>query len=281
MHLFKDGLVKELTEAIELSQTTKSTMKFASTGRFMDEEDLREKYKNKPDQLEQIFQNARSMKHPDRQVTLWEDRDFTLDLANEEERAEKKRRLLESEEKIKAPKVAAKKGAKPAAAAGAAHASDHVSMTKGQKTKTQKFIQRIEGELTKCMTQQSTISATEYTDLIPTFQKTKLTSTITDLEKHKDKLEELLANEGGKREDVGNLKKDLTELLDAAQGVSEKMKGRAILVSNSAAHKLICICGTLLNRWMHMYIHTYMYGTKPTCTNASAMRAYVLAYVHM
>jgi len=93
VHLFKEGLVKELTEAIEISQTTKSTMKFASTGRFMDEEDLKEKYKNKPDQLEQIFDNARTMTHPDRKVTMWEDRDFTLDLANEEERASQKKRL--------------------------------------------------------------------------------------------------------------------------------------------------------------------------------------------
>jgi hypothetical protein len=249
VHLFKEGLVKELTEAIEISQTTKSTIKFASAGRFMDEEDLKEKYKNKPDQLEQIFDNARTMTHPDRKVTMWEDRDFTLDLANEEERAEKKRRLLESEEKIKAPKVAAKKQAKPAAAAaGAAEASDHKPITKGQKTKIQAFIQRIGGALTKCMTQQSTISATEYTELIPNFQKTKLTSTITDLEKHKDNLEELLANEAGKREYLEHFKNDVTELLEAQQVFYEKMQGRAILVSNSAAHKLICICGTLLNR---------------------------------
>ena len=48
------------------------------TGKFIDEADLREKYKGKVEQFEAIKANARSFMHPTRNVMLYEDTEYSV-----------------------------------------------------------------------------------------------------------------------------------------------------------------------------------------------------------
>ena len=51
----------------------------------MDEADIRDKYKNKPDQAQAIIERAMSFKHPTRKYMLYEDVSFkTLEASNAE-----------------------------------------------------------------------------------------------------------------------------------------------------------------------------------------------------
>ena len=59
-------IVEEGWEAYEAEE-------FGMDGNFLDKEDMDDKYKNKPEQLDNIHKNARKLSCPTRGVELWED----------------------------------------------------------------------------------------------------------------------------------------------------------------------------------------------------------------
>ena len=84
-------LLTRLQETVTESKRTNSAVSFEGTGDFLDEIDLEEKYKNKPDQLTAIKANTRTYFCPIRQVQLFEDVKY-------------KRRAVETEEYTKVQK---------------------------------------------------------------------------------------------------------------------------------------------------------------------------------
>ena len=79
---------------------------FAATGVFKDKEDLEEVYAAKPDQLANIFKLAQTIVHPTRQVTMWEDLEFSTLNKDKVELETRKLEIIANYEKKK------KKGAK-------------------------------------------------------------------------------------------------------------------------------------------------------------------------
>ena len=63
-------------QCVRKSKRTHELTGFKGVGQFFDEQDLKEKYKNKPEQFDAILKNAKTMEHPTRNVTLYEDLDF-------------------------------------------------------------------------------------------------------------------------------------------------------------------------------------------------------------
>ena len=98
-----------LEQCIVLSTRMTEKVRFKGNGQFRDKEFLDEKYKDRPEELQNIYKNARSMEHPDRHVQLWEDREFCVEEEKGEERMDERKRLLSTEEHIKPKKKAAAK----------------------------------------------------------------------------------------------------------------------------------------------------------------------------
>ena len=105
-------MIHRSTEEIRKSRVVR---KLCANGHLKDKVDLEDKYKNKPDQLENIFKNAYSILCPIRQVTLWADPEFSthIELEESEEfatRLEYKNEEIRKRQKT-GPKAKAKAGA--------------------------------------------------------------------------------------------------------------------------------------------------------------------------
>lgn len=102
-----DGLKQHISESINKVVGKTLMHEFAATGVFKDKEDLEEVYAAKPDQLANIFRLAQTIVHPTRQVTMWEDLEFsTLNKDKFEQIEARKLEIIANYEKKK------KKGAK-------------------------------------------------------------------------------------------------------------------------------------------------------------------------
>ena len=81
-----------MQETIHDSSSKKSIVNFGSSGIFIDEDDLNEKYKRKPEQLASIKANTRTMTCPVRKVKLYEDPEFKLTAGDTDTRLEEEKR---------------------------------------------------------------------------------------------------------------------------------------------------------------------------------------------
>ena len=99
---FGEGLRTALTQTLAESVSTKNSERLAEEGDWLDEEDLRERYKNKAEQLANVLQHARVMEHPVRKVKLYLDTSFRFLSATETERKEERKRETCAEEAQKA-----------------------------------------------------------------------------------------------------------------------------------------------------------------------------------
>jgi len=88
-------LLLRMQETIVDCTRKSSSVTFEGTGKFIDEEDLDKKYKDKPTQLQAIKAHTRTMCCPVRKVKLYEDPEFTLTVADEDFRSEEKKRKAE------------------------------------------------------------------------------------------------------------------------------------------------------------------------------------------
>ena len=70
-------LTASLTQLHTEIQETASTVELVGTGDFLDEDDLKERYRSKPEQLECILANTQSFKCARRGVKLYEDMKYT------------------------------------------------------------------------------------------------------------------------------------------------------------------------------------------------------------
>lgn len=63
-------LKQTLQQQIEISTSVRNIVKFKGSGDFKDKAFLDNKYKDRPEELHNIYLNARTMTHPDRKVNL-------------------------------------------------------------------------------------------------------------------------------------------------------------------------------------------------------------------
>ena len=93
-----------LTSLVKINMQEEEQEGFHTAGEWLDEEDLIKKYKDKPDQLAAIKAKARTLKHPTRDVTLFEDLTFTANASVGQKRTVDKTAQFETQEKIKRTK---------------------------------------------------------------------------------------------------------------------------------------------------------------------------------
>jgi len=99
---------KDLEGAVHIIMTEtrmkKITHKFNGSGKWYDEADMRERYKNKPDQLSAVLNNCAKMFCPKRETTLHEYVDYTTLMSVEEEYVKEQKRKYETTKEFKAEK---------------------------------------------------------------------------------------------------------------------------------------------------------------------------------
>ena len=88
------------------SETDVHSVSFTCSGGFFDEQDITDKYKDKPDQLKAIFENAQVVTCPVRKVKLWQDPQYVLAQKTENVKRREEKREATQESVVKPAKKA-------------------------------------------------------------------------------------------------------------------------------------------------------------------------------
>ena len=195
-----DALSKHLNESVVKSQIKRQTIQFQSGGKFMDLTDAREKFKDKPIELENIEKNAVRHTCSVRGVEMVHIPEYSLTQTNTDESETLKKRKSEGTAKIKKAKKPKKEPADAAAADGAEGGNGPkegevkmVEVTKGQHLRLDKLVPTLSE---KAMQLASTIceaNGPEVTVLIPKFQIVKAENALKAINVYIEKLKKLKA----------------------------------------------------------------------------------------
>jgi len=199
----------------------------------MDEADLDDKYKNKPEQLANIKATARTLWHPDRKVWMYEDRELSIQVSKSSEYRETKKRICEAEYVVKPGKKAKTLKDKPAKAAGEVDDGSEGDKLIVPKPPFIKKLQKatraeVHGKLqTKLATQMATIKSHEYKGLIPEFQVKKLEDAEKSMEEFAELAQKVLTNNNMTAKEKEGLEEHLLSPKSWKE-ISEKMAGETL-----------------------------------------------------
>ena len=99
LHTLGPDMPAAIENYVEEMHTQTTVDKFSSQGHYKDKQDLQEKYKNKPEQLASILQNAPQMECKIRSVTFYKDPDYTdTHEKTEEDRRQVKKALSQQQD---------------------------------------------------------------------------------------------------------------------------------------------------------------------------------------
>ena len=90
-----DALMTHMQEVITQITRNTSTVATAGAGDWVDEHDLKARYKDKPDQLKSVMQNAKTMWDEARSVTLYEDMQYVTRTNDEEVKESESKRQIQ------------------------------------------------------------------------------------------------------------------------------------------------------------------------------------------
>ena len=160
--LMGKDLAKAITNTTSLSYTDEQVDGFLASGKWLDEIDLDEKYKNKPEQLAEIKKRARTFVHPTRQVKLYEDLDFDSTAGLTAKRTAEQRVESQSNEQEKKPKR--QKTEKSSEAKTEKRAEK--PLTAQQQEKYAKLAKKLDDAITTLEETDTTVKSEQYVDYI-------------------------------------------------------------------------------------------------------------------
>lgn len=160
--LMGKDLAKAITNTASLSYTDEQVDGFLASGKWLDEIDLDEKYKNKPEQLAEIKKRARTFVHPTRQVKLYEDLDFDSTAGLTAKRKAEQRVESQSNEQEKKPKR--QKTEKSSEAKTEKRAEK--PLTAQQQEKYAKLAKKLDDAITTLEETDTTVKSEQYVDYI-------------------------------------------------------------------------------------------------------------------
>ncbi len=105
-NLMGDDLKKSLVETITWSRIRRHASNFSAKGKFMDEENLKKAFEDKPDEKAAIKTNSHQMQCAITNKYLWWVPEYELSITNEEILQEDKKRKIEGEGTLKKAKKA-------------------------------------------------------------------------------------------------------------------------------------------------------------------------------
>jgi hypothetical protein len=214
-------LAMQMDTTIRLHYTQKSSNSFAANGDWLDEDEVRTLYKDKPGQFESTIANARQMAHPVRRVTLYEVLVFKSASSREESN--------QGERVIAMSTVQHERAAKRKVAVKDKETAEEEKPKKIKAEKVSSLSAQQTDKLDKyCKTVEASIGATQHEcknlfDEFPDIPKiyhrnfalkeVEVMSTVAALNLA------IATNQGKVKDLMGNAKKALTEFMDAAAKV--------------------------------------------------------------
>ena len=100
-HLVGDHLLAAIKEAVTETDTESLKKKLLAKGAFKDAIDMDKAYKDKPEQLVNIYENSMSMVCPIKKVKMWVDPEFTSETSFSQEKENKRTLTVQTEHKRK------------------------------------------------------------------------------------------------------------------------------------------------------------------------------------
>ena len=166
--LLGTDLRKAITNTVSVSYTDEQIDGFLANGKWLDEEDLDEKYKNKPAQLAEIKKRARTFVHPTRQVKLYEDLDFDSTAGVTAKRKAEQRVESQSQEQEKKPKRQKTEGAEKDQEAKPEKKDKNQGkpLSDKQQEKYTKLAKKLNDAITTLEDTATTVSSEQYADYI-------------------------------------------------------------------------------------------------------------------
>ena len=222
-------MAKELIESIEKCTIYRSFTSLRSHGNYLDEDDLREKYKQKPEQLKSLMETARTITHPTRKVLMYEDADISLTDLQEEDNTERRKRNVEMEEKLK-PAKKPKTKAKAKGKNKPDEEGPEKPISKQMTTKWAKFQKAMPARMTLALTQQATATSAEYVSLIPQFQVKKLNDAISRSDTTVERMEAVIQRAAATKQEQDTLCEEMAEALENMKTITEKMEGHPTML---------------------------------------------------
>ena len=161
-----------LEQMLETAASSVAISMFGSSSAWLDEIDIREKYKNKPEQRDHLLTSARTVEHPTRNCTLYEDVEYKAVETNESKHEVIKRMRASAEEQSKLSNKAKVKGEhleeeteegvpKPKRRAA------EKELTTAQTTNFQKLSKRIEATTEKLVELLAKTRLQQYVEFVP------------------------------------------------------------------------------------------------------------------
>ena len=198
-----EGLLTRLQETIVESKRNSTSVTFEGTGEYFDEMDMNEKYKNKPEQLANIFANTRNYFCPVRQVWLYEDVKYKRIAQDTEEvsRVDKRKRQMIPKDQAGNQDSAgsSKKGKKQLSTV------ENPNMPKLKSGEKKKILKKIEALTTKrlhLMDQCAKAKSEKLKALVPAYVLEAADKTIDEALAFSSKVEETLAKEYGDSKEI-------------------------------------------------------------------------------
>ena len=147
---FGDDLNKLLQEQMDQRERFERQTVFAGTGDFLDETDLEDKYKNKPERLAAVKEHARTYTCPVTKTLFYEDIKYSSSTTETSTRIRELQQLMSTEKTVKRAKTKAKAKAKAVASDSAAIEGGEVEQPKILLTEPQsKTVEKWVGDLEK------------------------------------------------------------------------------------------------------------------------------------
>ena len=226
-----EDLAKRMQETVTEYKIHNETTEWLQNSEFRDKEDMTAKYKDKPDQLESIWKNAKKIRCPIRGVDVWQDPEFKLKHSDKvtHERIEERRM---SQEAIVAPKAKAR----PKRAATIADVSEDNGppMLKcGEKSKIKRLSQSFKELIQKMSVSIKRITDEHLQEMVPKWVIEKANQHLLLIQSEESAAAIVL--EGNRCQDATDMIQKGKEKLTAATKVSQSLEN---MIEEAVEHNL-------------------------------------------
>ena len=233
-HLRGEDLRSKVEEVVLDWKTQTTRIEFNQDAEYMDEVDVREKYKNKPEVAENIILNGKRFFCPVKKLTMYADPKYTAKVQDAVEHGTTEKRkgqmaLKEDEMEQPSKKAKAKAKAKGKGAEESTGGNEEPKMKANEKKKLSK---KLEALVTKAaLLKDSLDKANQFGEMIPKYVLEAGQKELADLEQTTTKTNEILASGKGESQPVID---DMDKRIEACHEATQRIKAQ---LDSAAAFK--------------------------------------------
>ena len=216
-----------IQQRVTTSRKTQTLQRAMAKGHMKDEIDLREKYGNKPEQLEAIMQNAMSFTCPIRRVQLWADPDFSTEWGFSQEDISEQTLILDTNDTARPTKKQKTEKAPPIA-------GDERALKGSDLTKLKEVLDKIAEDVNKYRASVEEANSETFTEFIPVRVTAKMKENRTEVLGKIAQIEEMI--ESGRSMYTGTeLRKMLSDIKKTTKKEHGYVKCRVATVKSDMA----------------------------------------------